>query len=85
MDNAMVAGNGRAVGRRLLVRLSAIAVGLSAAFAIVMALFQRAAEAQINIAGIICPILINLSQAFGGFFAGIFNALLALFGCGVSG
>ena len=85
MDNAMVAGQGRALSRRLLVRFSAIAVGLSAVVAIVIALFQRAAEAQINIAGIICPILISLANAFGGFFGGIFSALLAFFGCVVSG
>lgn len=87
MDNAMVvAGHGRAVGRRLTARLAAVGAGLSLAFALVMVLFQRAAEAQLpNITGLICGILISLSNAFGGLLAGIFSALLSFFHCGISG
>lgn len=87
MDNAMViAGHGRAVSRRLLVRLSVMALSLSAAFAVVMVLFQRQAEAQFQA---ICPILIGLANAFAGLFggllAGLFSSLLSAFGCTISG
>ncbi len=92
MDNAMViAGHGRAVSRRLLVRLSVMALSLSAAFAVVMVLFQRQAEAQFTnpFTQIVCPILISLANAFagafGGLLAGLFNSLLAAFGCSISG
>lgn len=86
MENAAaLAGYGRATPRRLLVRLSAIAVSVSVALALVVALLQREAEAQINFTQIVCPILINLGNAFGGFFAGIFQSLLAAFGCVISG
>ena len=86
MDNAtLVAEHGRAISKRLLVRLSMIAVGLSLAFAVITALFQREADAQINFFSFICPILISLANAFGAFFGGIFNALLAAFGCSISG
>jgi hypothetical protein len=36
---------------------------------------------QFNIAAIVCPILLFLRAAFGPFFAGIFDSLLAAFGC----
>ena len=87
MDNAMVmAGPGRALSRRLLVRLSVIAGSLSLAFAVVMVLFQRQAEAQFQL---VCPILFNLRNTLGGLFGGLvtnsINALLTAFGCGISG
>lgn len=90
MDNAMVlAGRGRAVSRRLLVRLSVMALSISAAFAVVMVLFQRQAEAQNPFTQIVCPILISLANAFagafGGLLSGLFNSLLSAFGCGISG
>jgi hypothetical protein len=40
-----------------------------------------AATAQFNISAIVCPILLFLRAAFGPFFAGIFDSLLAAFGC----
>jgi hypothetical protein len=87
MDNAMVM-SGRAVSRRLLLRLSVMAVSISAAFAVVMVLFQRQAEAQNPFAQIVCPILINLANAFagvfGGLLAGLFSSLLSAFGCAIS-
>ena len=36
---------------------------------------------QFSIQAIVCPILLFLRAAFGSFFAGIFDALLAAFGC----
>lgn len=87
MDNAMVlAGQGRAMSRRLLGRLAMLAVGVALVFAVALVFFQQQADAQlINIQQIVCPILINLAGVFGGFFASIFNALLVAFGCGISG
>lgn len=87
MDNAMVlAGQGRAMSRRLVGRLAMLVVGVSMVFALALVFFQQQAEAQlINIQAIVCPILLNLASVFGGFFAGIFNALLAAFGCVISG
>ena len=40
-----------------------------------------AAAAQFDFRAIICPILLFLRAAFGPFFAGIFDSLLAAFGC----
>jgi hypothetical protein len=37
--------------------------------------------AQFSISAIVCPILLFLRAAFGPFFAGIFDSLLAAFGC----
>ncbi|MEA2828897.1 MAG: hypothetical protein QOG43_3336 [Actinomycetota bacterium] len=39
------------------------------------------AGSQFSIAAIVCPILLFLRAAFGPFFAGIFDSLLAAFGC----
>jgi hypothetical protein len=39
------------------------------------------AGAQINIAALVCSILSALRAAFGAFFGGIFDRLLAAFGC----
>lgn len=36
---------------------------------------------QFSISAIVCPILLFLRAAFGPFFAGIFDSLLAAFGC----
>ena len=36
---------------------------------------------QFSIAAIVCPILLFLRAAFGPFFSGIFDSLLAAFGC----
>ncbi len=36
---------------------------------------------QLSISAIVCPILLFLRAAFGPFFAGIFDSLLAAFGC----
>ena len=36
---------------------------------------------QFSIPAIVCPILLFLRAAFGPFFAGIFDSLLAAFGC----
>lgn len=90
MENATVlAGHGRAVSRRVMLRGAAAAVTLALAFAVVMTLLQGRAEAQINIQQIVCPILINVANVFGSFFGGIvtpiLNALLAAFGCVISG
>lgn len=48
------------------------------------------APAQINIQGIVCPILLSVRNAFasgpfGGFVTPILNQLLAAFGCTASG
>jgi hypothetical protein len=40
-----------------------------------------AGGSQFSIAAIVCPILLFLRAAFGPFFAGIFDSLLAAFGC----
>jgi hypothetical protein len=91
MDNAMVvAGHGRALSRRLLVRLSLAAMALSFVVATVLAVFQRGAEAQFNpFAQIVCPILLAVLNTIGGLFGGIFGSviqsLLAAFGCTISG
>ena len=86
MDNAMVmAEHGRGVDRRLLRRLAAFGAGVIAVFAMAMVLFQHQAGAQINIQQIVCPILISLANTFGQFFGSIFSALLAAFGCVISG
>ena len=86
MDNAMVmAGQRLAANRRQLGRIAMFAVGVSLAFALVMALFVDQAGAQINIGQFVCPLLINLRNSLGGFFASIFDALLAAFGCVISG
>ena len=86
MDNAIVmAGHGRTVNQRLLGRLAVFAAGVTVLFALALLIFQQQADAQINIQQIVCPILISLRNVFGGFFAGIFDALLAAFGCVISG
>ena len=38
-------------------------------------------SAQFGISQIVCPILLFLRAAFGPFFSGIFDSLLAAFGC----
>ena len=38
-------------------------------------------SAQFSIPAIVCPILLFLRAAFGPFFSGIFDSLLAAFGC----
>jgi hypothetical protein len=90
MNNATVmAGQGSAIPRRLLVRMAAAAAGLTLAVTVILALLQRTAEAQIPGANIACAILLAVANfvggLFGGIFAGIINALLAAFGCGISG
>ncbi|MDQ4089792.1 MAG: hypothetical protein M3163_05760 [Actinomycetota bacterium] len=90
MDNAtVVAGHGRVISRRVVLQAAAAASTLALAFALVMTLLQGKAEAQISFQQIVCPILINVANVFGSFFGGvvtpILNALLAAFGCVISG
>jgi hypothetical protein len=86
MDNAMtMAGHGRAVNRRLVTRLAVFTAGVGLVLALALVLLGGEANAQINFQQIVCPILLALQQALGGFFAAIFNALLAAFGCVISG
>jgi hypothetical protein len=86
MDNAMtMAGHGRAVNRRILTRFAVVTLGVSLVVAVAMVLAGGAANAQIDFDNIICAILLSLANAFGGFFAFIFNALLAAFDCVISG
>lgn len=83
MDNAAVMAGQR---RMSPLRLAAAASAVALAIAVVITLLQGSAQAQIvTIQQIVCPILLNLANAFGGFLAGLFNALLAAFGCGISG
>lgn len=90
MENAMVlAEHGRALNRRMLGRLAVFTAGVAVLFALALLLFQQQAEAQINIQQFVCPLLINLRNtlgaAFGAFVLPIINALLAAFGCVISG
>jgi hypothetical protein len=89
MDNSTLAAwRGLSLGRSRRI----LAATVVAALALVVAWFvllQQPADAQINIRQIACPILIPLRNAFANspffsFVAGILDALIAAFGCGVS-
>lgn len=72
-------------GRHTLVRrfasLGAAAATAATMLFVVVSNASAAPVAQFNIGSIVCPILLFLRAAFGPFFAGIFDSLLAAFGC----
>jgi hypothetical protein len=77
-------------GSLLLVQQRADAAPASAGPVAAVVVAAPGAAAQINIQGIVCPILFSVRNAFaagpfGGFVTPILNQLLAAFGCSASG
>ena len=92
-DVLVVGGTrGHAPARRVVATLVAIALlgamllvvadrAEASAGAPVAAAVSVDSAAQFSIPAIVCPILLFLRAAFGPFFGGIFDSLLAAFGC----
>ncbi|MEA2900192.1 MAG: hypothetical protein QOH36_79 [Actinomycetota bacterium] len=62
-------------------RADASTAGAGVAATAVASSGAAGAASQFSISAIVCPILLFLRAAFGPFFAGLFDSLLAAFGC----
>ena len=76
---AIGGGSRHALVKRVISLVAVLATAVSVLF---LVSGSAASASQFDIRAIICSILLALRGAFGGFLAGIFNALLGAFGCG---
>ncbi len=78
--SSMGGASRHALARRI-ASIGGVAVTTATMLFIMVGNAAASPTAQISIQAIVCPILLILRAIFGGFFGGIFDALLARFGC----